>query len=236
MSSGNPDYVSLASGALGAATAEIQSTTVQSKFLSFGEGIAGRRPLSSKRVMRMKTSWVILILLASVHAYANHPAMSTAQTKLSEIQSWATDTVIVEAVEQENDKAKSLDQIKTIDTRWQKSTRVTKMIRPFLVNKCASRLKKFKADAGYVEEIFVMDNQGAIVCATDMTSDYWQGDEAKFQKAYRGGAGAMFVAEPEFDDSTQEELVQISVPLFSKEATQAIGVMTVGINVNKLSQ
>ena len=58
-----------------------------------------------------------------------------------------------------------------------------------------------------------MDNQGANVAMTDKTSDYWQGDEAKFKKSYHNGKGTVFVDEVEFDDSSQAYLVQVSVPV-----------------------
>ena len=178
----------------------------------------------------MKTSWVILMMFVSGLSYAEGPAQSEVKTKISEVQAWAADPVVVDAVVEENNKNKSLDQIKMMDRRWKDSTRVTKMIRPFLANKCAVQLRKIKAEAGDVEDIFVMDNQGAIVCETDMTSDYWQGDEEKFQKVFNGKFGTVFVDGPKFDESTQAEIIQISVPVLSKSSDSVVGVMTVGIN------
>ena len=48
---------------------------------------------------------------------------------------------------------------------------------------------------------------------TDKTSDYWQGDEAKFKKSFNGGAGAVFVDDVSFDKSSQTYSVQVSVPV-----------------------
>jgi hypothetical protein len=64
---------------------------------------------------------------------------------------------------------------------------------------------------------------------TGKTSDYWQGDEAKFQKSFANGSGAVFVDEVEFDDSSQAYLVQISVPVLDNGT--AIGAITFGIDV-----
>ena len=77
-----------------------------------------------------------------------------------------------------------------------------------------------------------MDNQGANVAMTDKTSDYWQGDEAKFQKAFNGGAGAVFIDAVKFDESAQAYLVQVSVPVM--DGDQAIGAITMGIDVDKV--
>lgn len=84
----------------------------------------------------------------------------------------------------------------------------------------------------YYAEIFVMDNQGANVAMTDKTSDYWQGDEAKFKKSFNDGAGAVFVDDVEFDDSAQAYLVQVSVPV--KDGDKVIGAITFGIDVEKV--
>ena len=67
---------------------------------------------------------------------------------------------------------------------------------------------------------------------TDKTSDYWQGDEAKFKKSYNGGEGAVFIDDVEFDDSTQAYLVQISVPV--KDGGNVIGAITFGIDVDQI--
>jgi len=44
----------------------------------------------------------------------------------------------------------------------------------------------------------------------DKTTDYWQGDEAKFIRSYNNGKGEVFVDDVKFDDSTQAYLVQVS--------------------------
>ncbi len=77
-----------------------------------------------------------------------------------------------------------------------------------------------------------MDNQGTNVAMTDKTSDYWQGDEAKFQKSFNGGNGAVFVDEVEFDDSSQAYLVQVSVPV--KDGDTVIGAIPFGIDVDQV--
>ena len=82
----------------------------------------------------------------------------------------------------------------------------------------------------YISVIFVMDNQGANVAMTDKTSDYWQGDEAKFKNSF--GKGSVFVDEVEFDDSTQAYLCQVSVPVTDGGAV--IGAITFGIDVDRV--
>jgi hypothetical protein len=79
-----------------------------------------------------------------------------------------------------------------------------------------------------------MDNQGANVCMSDKTSDYWQGDEAKFQKTFTGGAGSIFIDDVKFDKSSQTYVVQASLPI--KEGNTAIGSITFSIDVDKFKK
>jgi hypothetical protein len=99
-------------------------------------------------------------------------------------------------------------------------------------SECGRYLAKIQNGSPYFAEIFVMDNQGANVAMTDKTSDYWQGDEAKFKKSFNGGSGAVFVDDVEFDDSTQAYLVQVSVPV--KDGERVIGAITFGIDIDRL--
>ncbi|WP_197466328.1 MULTISPECIES: hypothetical protein [unclassified Oleiphilus] len=77
-----------------------------------------------------------------------------------------------------------------------------------------------------------MDNQGANVAMTNKTSDYWQGDEAKWQESFKDGAGAVHIGDVEFDESAQAYLVQVSVPVM--DGGTAIGAITIGINLDDL--
>jgi hypothetical protein len=142
------------------------------------------------------------------------------------------DPVIVKAVQAENAKGKTLDQIKAMDEKWKGHAGIADYMQALRDSECGKFLVKIQEGAEYYAEIFVMDNQGANVAMTDKTSDYWQGDEAKFQKSFNNGQGAVFVDEVEFDESTQAYLVQVSVPVM--DGDKAIGVITFGIDVDKI--
>lgn len=142
-----------------------------------------------------------------------------------------TDPVIVEAVKVENNKRKSLDQIKSMDEKWKGHAGISDYMQAMMDSECGKYLRKIQSGASYYAEIFVMDNQGANVAMTDKTSDYWQGDEAKFKESYKGGQGAVHISDVEFDDSSQAYLVQVSVPV--KDNETVIGAITLGIDVDK---
>ena len=83
-------------------------------------------------------------------------------------------------------------------------------------------------------EIFAMDDKGLNVAQSDVTSDYWQGDEDKWQQTYLVGAGAVHISEVELDDSTQTYQSQVSVTVVDPETNAPIGAITFGINVDAL--
>ena len=103
-----------------------------------------------------------------------------------------------------------------------------------LANELSDFLRDKQAGSGgTITEVFVMDNKGLNVGQSDVTSDYWQGDEGKWQKTYGMGPAAMFVDEVEKDESTQALQSQASVTI-ADEAGNAIGAITVGIDLNKI--
>jgi nuclear transport factor 2 (NTF2) superfamily protein len=77
---------------------------------------------------------------------------------------------------------------------------------------------------GLVAEVFVMDNLGLNVAQSDPTSDYWQGDEAKFQKTFGNG-------DVEFDDSSGYYQVQVSMTIDDPINGSPIGAATFGISM-----
>lgn len=184
----------------------------------------------------MKTTAVIVItlvaLLGAGIAHAEKAPQKIVDLATTTLAAIGTDPVIVAAVKAENAKAKTLDQIKAQDTKWQADAGVADYMKVLMDSECGQHLRKIQKSAPYYAEIFVMDNQGANVAMTDKTSDYWQGDEAKFQKSFAGGTGAVFVDEVKFDASTQAYLVQVSVPV--KDGATVIGAITFGIDVDKV--
>jgi hypothetical protein len=151
----------------------------------------------------------------------------------AELVKLGTDPVIVNAVKAENAKGKTLEQIKAKDEQWKATAGIADYMQAMFDSECGRHLRDIQNGADYYAEIFVMDNQGANVAMTDKTSDYWQGDEAKFQKSYNNGAGSVFIDEVEFDDSAQAYLVQVSVPV--KDGDAVIGAITFGIDVDKVN-
>lgn len=176
---------------------------------------------------------VALVALAAAFASAGEPApakvKALADTKLKAIGANAT---VVAAVKAANAEGRTLDQIKARDAEWQKTPGVTKDMQALIDNACGKYLQGLQKEMPFLAEAFVMDNQGANVAMTDKTSDYWQGDEPKWQESFKGGAGAVHVSDVKFDDSTQTYTAQISVPVV--DGGKAIGAITFGVDVDQV--
>ena len=141
-------------------------------------------------------------------------------------------TLLIEAVQAENAKGKTLEEIQALDEEWKAEKGVAEFMKPFMEGACAESLQTITAADEAIFEIFMMDNQGANVCQTDKTGDYWQGDEAKFKESFADGKGMVFVDEVEYDDGLKANICQVSVPVM--DGGQAIGAMTIGVLVDKV--
>ncbi len=172
-----------------------------------------------------------VVVFAAVPTQAEEAPDSIKQLALT-LESWGRNPVLIAAVEAQNAKGQTLDQIKQRDGEWRETSGVDDFMRSLIENEAAAELARMEASEPYFFELFLMDNQGANVAMTNKTSDYWQGDEAKFIESYKGGEGALHISEVEFDESAQAYLVQISVPVMDGDS--AIGAMTIGVNVDEL--
>ncbi|ARM88696.1 hypothetical protein RHEC894_CH02406 [Rhizobium sp. CIAT894] len=156
----------------------------------------------------------------------------------SDIKPWLNDPAIIEAIKAQNAANANLSQaeIDALDKKWRAEVDGSdhSMIDGVLGNALSKFLQEKKAASnGKIAEIFVMDAKGLNVGQSDPTSDYWQGDEGKFQKSFGAGKDAVFVDEIEKDESTQALQSQASVTISDDKGTP-IGAITVGVNVDAL--
>ena len=133
------------------------------------------------------------------------PMKQLASTKVA---GWASNPAVIAAINAQNAKHASLsqDDIVKLDNTWRAEVKSSggTMTKTVLDNELSTYLKKVKAESqGLYTEIFVMDNKGLNVGQSDVTSDYWQGDEAKWQKTYSLGPKTVHVGKVSTDESSQ---------------------------------
>lgn len=179
--------------------------------------------------------------LASTHATAVAEEAYVAPIKAyieQNVAPWLSDPLIVSAIKAQNEAHAGLSQaeIDAKDKEWRAGVDGgdRKLIDTVLSNALSAFLqKKQQESGGVITEVFVMDNKGLNVGQNALTSDYWQGDEDKFQKSYGAGAGATFVDAPEKDESTQVLQSQASTTIVD-ETGAPIGAITIGINLAEI--
>ncbi|HIP77616.1 MAG TPA: hypothetical protein EYH07_04025 [Kiloniellaceae bacterium] len=157
----------------------------------------------------------------------------------STVKNWIADSTVVNAIKAQNERHAGLSQadIDKMDKDWRAQTDASSrpMIDAILSNALSAYLSKQKESMqGLVTEIFVMDNRGLNVGQSDVTSDYWQGDEAKWQKTYSAGPNAIFIDEVEMDESTQTFQSQLSMSIVDPASGEVVGAITIGVNVDAL--
>ena len=183
-----------------------------------------------KRAIIIITAIVFVVsMMGTVFAADVKMLNWTANTVLAK---FGADKGIVKAVKAQNKKKMDLEMgIKITDGAWRGvKTGTLPIMDELMSNDCAMAAKALMDSVDYVVEIFVMDNQGANVCMTAKTGDYWQGDEGKFWNSYNGGYGAVFVDEIEEDGGKM--ISQVSVPVGGPG--KVIGAMTIAVDVDKL--
>jgi hypothetical protein len=157
----------------------------------------------------------------------------------SEITKWAADPAIVAAINAANSERSGYDQAKidALDKQWKDEVGAAAhpLIDSIAASPASAKLKSIcEQQGGLVTEAFVMDAKGLNVGMCDPSSDFWQGDEAKWQKTFSVGPGAIFVDKVEQDESTQKFQVQSSVTVVDPATGKAIGAMTVGLDADTL--
>ena len=144
----------------------------------------------------------------------------------NQIVGWAADDRLLAAAQAQSAQRTGMERILDLDRRWQAGEDPDGLATALGRNDCAQALLAIlAANPGYAEA-FVTDSRGALVCMTKRTSDYWQGDEEKWTRAWAAGKGAVFVSAVEHDESAGADLLHISVPL--RVGERVVGVLTAG--------
>ncbi len=179
----------------------------------------------------------VAMLTVGSHAGADEVKKSLTELAKNDVQQWLNSPLVWEQVKAQNSKHQGMSEsdIVSLDKQWRAETSASSqpLIKQVLGTELSAYLSEVKQkSAGMYTEIFVMDAVGLNVGQSDVTSDYWQGDEAKWQKTYQAGPNSIHIGEVEMDESSQQLQVQLSLPVVENGAV--IGAVTIGVNVDAL--
>ncbi len=178
-------------------------------------------------------------MVAGLPAAANDylPAIQTYLE--TEIRTWTGDPLLAEAIAAQNAVTSGYTQadIDRLDLAWRAEVGSddSTLIGGVVDSAAAALLRdRVAASDGAITEIFLMDARGLNVAASAVTSDYWQGDEAKFTDTFPNGPAAVHISEVEFDESTQTYQAQVSLPMTDPATGAVIGAITIGVAADRL--
>lgn len=144
-----------------------------------------------------------------------------------------TNKVLVQEVAGQNANQVALEEIQKIDTQWKDAEDELPIQAEKMSNNCAKEIIRIAKTLPVLGETFVMDNQGANVGQNALTSDYWQGDEAKWKNSFKEGKGGVDISKRQFDKSTNIVDQKVSLPIIDEQG-KVIGAVCFGIKVESL--
>lgn len=157
------------------------------------------------------------------------------------VEPWLSSDEILNALRNQNAESRRLSrsEIRTLDEVWRNEIATEGISGPTIrrvMDRPISQYLKERQEAAdwMMVEIILMDSKGLSVGLSKPSSDYWQGDEAKFMMTFALGNEEPHVDIIEYEASTGLLISQINSTVFDPDTGRAIGAITVGINMNKL--
>lgn len=160
---------------------------------------------------------------------------------VADMRQWIDTEIVRVSIKAQNDRYQKLSQgeIDALDKQWvaERESEDKPLIAATLSNPLSVYLARLQGRSlGLYAEIFVMDQNGLNVGQSSITGDFWQGDEAKFQKTYEVSSDAMFIDEPEWDDESRIWRAQVNFTLNDADNTTSIGAVTMEVNLTELQR
>jgi signal transduction histidine kinase len=159
---------------------------------------------------------------------------SSFSDEILEAHSLALAPILLDAVADANmsyagrDQKEIEEEINAFDVEWRNAPKINEKIRGYLstpVSKYLQSILDLRSDK--YAEIFVTDEQGALVGSTGKTTDFYQADEEWWEKAFNRGNGRNIIQGVEFDESTQRETITVAVPVRDQASHTVVGVLKV---------
>lgn len=156
---------------------------------------------------------------------------------VDQVRAWSGSPVVLLALEASNERYANLDQarIDALDEQWKAEREVEDqpLITAVLSSPLSNYLTRIQADSqGLFTAIFVMDGSGLNAGQSAITSDFWQGDEAKWQQTFQVGPDAVFIDEIELNEDTGTEIRQLNMSI--AQDGKVVGAITVDVNMTEL--
>ena len=151
------------------------------------------------------------------------------QKEIAQVQALAAEPQVVAAVQQQNAAALSKADILRRDLAWSSGDSTLPLKQQMLGSEITHFLKQQVERSRVYSEMILTDRQGANVATWPLSSDYWQGDEAKWREVALFGRES-YLSPIAHDLSSDSNVVQLAVPVLDDQHT--IGVLIVSIRLS----
>ena len=109
------------------------------------------------------------------------------------------------------------------------------MIKGILTSPAAGYLRAYREVDPKLLRIWVTDERGAIVAATDKPERYFQGKQDYWQAVYAQGRGSNNVSSVLYDERNNSNYIRVGMPIFEQSSGQLLGVVSAWVDVSGLS-
>lgn len=129
-------------------------------------------------------------------------------------------------------------ELEALDADWVEAIDESPLIQNVVnprVNPITAQLIEYQEVFPEHVEMFLTDVYGGVIAATGRTSDFYQADEAWWQAAYAGGAGAFYISQPEYDESAGYTALDLAIPIRT-ESGAIVGILRSTLRVDALTE
>lgn len=139
--------------------------------------------------------------------------------KFKDVSIYASNPLHIELTIQSNLKYGNMkkedirNRLMETDKEWIAAPHESNLISEVLHNKSSQRLMQIVKSRDDTSEILLTDKFGALISASNRTTDFYQADEEWWEASYDSGKGKVYISDVVFDDSTKIWGMSIAVPV-----------------------
>lgn len=173
----------------------------------------------------------ITLLLLVFSVGANGVELEQLAKPITQLKAIAKQPAVQMSIQAHSQEKIDIQSMIEIDRQWQANPNLpNKMLDPSVQQLFNEYIQQ--PHAMFVE-LILMAKQGQTLAGAPITSDYWQGDEAKFLEVLK--RENIFVSSLDWDESSRSISAQISIPVWVNGKIQGVLTGAVEANLEALS-
>ena len=117
--------------------------------------------------------------------------------------------------------------VAALDDQWRADPAATAARLQLLTSPASLFLADLTTHDSIYREVLLTDRRGRLVAASNITSDYFQADEAWWTASFDNGRGRVSVSDVRRDESARVYAFEIAVPVHDPSSDELVGVMKI---------